>query len=306
MIKNKFIDSTCLFSQKNLLDAFSSQKQDVISFYDMSFDYAWPKQIMSAFSINMSALYPHLAPVNFEDHILHKSKVCQILLTEQELVWKSIEELKKSGLVNIIQFDDPFEGYVKNKPLVTDESLFELWSSLKMKVLRTPHAIQKALNIVPLDIDVVAHAIATNNIYKSQNPKIADGTMAKIMGVQQVLIGQYDIKSIDYVDPDEIEEFIENKERFFSKTKYAIHKGYQKIFFTTIDTLIDMIPVVSQLKSLIDKYDKFYDVASNWEMYKKISVLESRKESLPKKHAQNIIDYFSIFRMQYEAPERDM
>ncbi|SFL69360.1 hypothetical protein SAMN05421830_1054 [Desulfomicrobium norvegicum] len=306
MKKNIFIDSTCLFSQKSLLDSFSKPKEDVLNLYDMSFYYAWPKQIMTDFSIYMSAINPSLAPDNFEDHIFHKSKVCQILAREQDLIWESVEKLKKAGLVNIIKFDDPLGRYDEDEPFVTDESLFDLWSSLKMNVLRAPHDTQQVLNIAPLDIDVVAHAIATNNIYKSQNPKIADGTMAGIMGVQHVLIGEYDYKSISHINPNEIEEFIYNKESFFQKTKDAIHEGHKKIFATFVGTALDFVPFISNVKSIYEKYGEIKEAVCKMEEYKKISILEARKVKLPKPSLQNLVDNFSIFRMNYKLPKKDL
>jgi hypothetical protein len=306
MSNNVFVDSTCLFSQRSLLDSISDPREDIVSFLSPAFDYAWSNQQLAEFSILATAHNPALAPKDPEDHYMLRSPVAQVLLKEKELLLESVEKLQECGLLKVLSFDDLLNKTDGSHSPFYEDSIVKQVHDLKMKVLTTSKSVQEELKLVHADIDIVAYAIANGEAYHSENPKIEDGTMASIMGVNSQLVGHLPFDGIEHVTPREIEAFLGDRSGFLEKAGEKVHTGYKKIFVTSVNVLSNLDPISSYGMAAVNTIKDVREIAKDWEHYDKISVIETRTKMVPQGPIKSLVDGFSAYRMNPIKHERDL
>jgi hypothetical protein len=244
------IDSTCLFSQRSLLDSIKNPKDDVIIFLGSSFNVAWFETQIVEFSQLAPFVYPDLASFKTSNPFELENYITRLLHKEQEKLLQTINIFKDNGLLKIYDFDDlqlPLD--TKNR----DEKYFrDYFQQLKMNALKTLKKTQYEMKLMPSDIDAIAYALANNTTYHSENPKIADGTLAETMGFKSTFLYETTTLSPELISPRDLLEFIEDKKSFSDKMKSKIkmNRTHFKIFKIVANCIINLIPVISSMSTV--------------------------------------------------------
>lgn len=304
--KPVFIDSTCLFSQASLLDSISDPREDVVSFLGSSFDFAWSNKQIAEYSFLVSAQNSSLAPQDPAKLYSLDSPVAQALIKERDLLLETIDKLKDNGLVKIYDFDDLLVDPSGNEVVPYEDSLAKKTHDLKMKVLKSSRDTQRELNLVPSDIEIVAYAVANNALYHSENPKISDGTMAKIMGASVFSLGSYSFEGIDSVQIGDIVEFVEDKSSYIERVCGQVSKRVRNILVVSANILSNFNPYAAYGMAAFNSVKDVYKLVREWDYVDKVAIVEARSKVIPQGSMKSLIDGFSAYRMNPIKPERDL
>lgn len=300
-----FVDSTCLFSQRSLLDSITNPHDDIVVFVDWSYIHAWNRIQMCEFASAVAQRVPSLYPGTVRDLYSLNNPIVRLLLKEQELLCETIEKLKELGLVKIIDYNDMF-CEVSELGRSPDPDLLDVFHRLKMNALTAPHGVQKDLKLVPSDLDTVAYAIANGKSYHSENSNIENGYLAKVMGLKECEFVDVNYSSLSSIGVNDIEEYLDGRQEYISKHLMGIHHGHKRILRVAFELGCELIPGASTLMAVANAGNGIAEVAENWNADKKCAFLETRRRIVQENKLQPLIEQFSAYRMNPIKRARDL
>lgn len=325
------VDSTCLFSQQRLLSCFNNAKDDVLVVMCHANDQSWfPQQILD-FSIAVHHNYPKLGSPTAKELFGLESPVAKVVLKEKEKVSESLEFLKENGLVKIVQFEEQTEflepsrelyygprltSYSESSglgkmlginrhggidpdrfPFLAKQLHHDVMHDLRMRPMKIPRNEQEELKTIIADIDTVAYAIANHIPYKSYNPRIDDGSLAKIMGHEKKELISYCKQIPESISKADLEEYLDNQEKYVEKQEGKSTELLCKLSVSATNTALNMLPGIGTFKAGAEGVIDAVEIIKEYQKKKEVAIVQSHLKIQPNPAAQSIIDLFDQYRM---------